>query len=362
MYLLAEAFYRRVETDPILRPLYPRTLGCPTRILGAFLANLSTGDAQYPAHFRKPRLRALHARFGIDTAMRDAWLRNMAHSLEEIGLEEPHRSELFAALTGAASFLAAPPDNSPLPAPPTNAISSRFRDMIAADEILNAVESGDADYIRGCASHDVLALVESGTGGPAMYAMAAFGTSGVDDLFELAESRIRKDPTIVHTRFGGDQTLLHRAAAAWNVSFARVLFEHQADPNVVDAVGHPPLYYAGNRLESDAIDAKVAGRLVSMFAERGANLDLAHGVKRCAPLHMAARRGHADFAAALVRHGANIEARDSNGETPLRRAVNCNKVEVVRVLIEMGADPNARCNRGVTPLESARKPIIRELL
>jgi ankyrin repeat protein len=59
-------------------------------------------------------------------------------------------------------------------------------------------------------------------------------------------------------------------------------------------------------------------------------------------------------AAALLDHGANIEARDAKGETPLRRAVNCRQTAVVRELIRRGADAHAADKRGVTPAAAAR--------
>ena len=39
-------------------------------------------------------------------------------------------------------------------------------------------------------------------------------------------------------------------------------------------------------------------------------------------LHIAARRDFVEVSESLLAGGANIEARDSLGETPLRRAVN----------------------------------------
>jgi ankyrin repeat protein len=67
-------------------------------------------------------------------------------------------------------------------------------------------------------------------------------------------------------------------------------------------------------------------------------------------------------AAALLDHGANIEARDAKGETPLRRAVNCRQVEVVRLLVRRGANRQAADNRGVTPQAAARTADLKRVL
>ena len=64
---------------------------------------------------------------------------------------------------------------------------------------------------------------------------------------------------------------------------------------------------------------------------------------------------------AYLYHGANIEARDSNGETPLRRAVNCSQPPVASILLKLGADPKSQCNRGRTPQGAARTDKMRSL-
>ena len=69
---------------------------------------------------------------------------------------------------------------------------------------------------------------------------------------------------------------------------------------------------------------------------------------------MAAWRGNVEVAEALLECGANIEARDSLGETPLRRAVNCGKTGVAALLLAKGADPHSVGSKGLTPLSAAR--------
>ncbi len=61
---------------------------------------------------------------------------------------------------------------------------------------------------------------------------------------------------------------------------------------------------------------------------------------------MAARRGNVEAAEALLDCGADIEARDSLGETPFRRAVNCRQPGVAALLLEKGADPHSVGSKG----------------
>ena len=95
---------------------------------------------------------------------------------------------------------------------------------------------------------------------------------------------------------------------------------------------------------------------------RGAAVDARDRVKRCTPLHAAARRGSVAVAAALLDGGADLEARDVAGDTPLRRAVNCGQVEMATFLRARGADAGSRGARGLTPLEAARTDAMRRAL
>ena len=55
-----------------------------------------------------------------------------------------------------------------------------------------------------------------------------------------------------------------------------------------------------------------------------------------------------------LQAGANLEARNEYGSTPLHHAVAFEKAEIVTVLLEVGADPNARDNDSKQPFEYAR--------
>src|SRR4029077_20807517 len=140
----------------------------------------------------------------------------------------------------------------------------------------------------------------------------------------------------------------HEAAAAGNLAIVEQLLKLGADPNATDGGSHTPLYSVGNEC------AAGGGPVVSTLVEGGAQVDACDGVKRCTALHMAARRGNTEVAAALLDCGADIEARDSLGDTPLRRAVNCSKTQVAAFLISRGADLSSRGSRGLTPLLAAR--------
>lgn len=68
------------------------------------------------------------------------------------------------------------------------------------------------------------------------------------------------------------------------------------------------------------------------------------------PLRAAVGGGHKRIIELLIFGGADVNARDADGNTPLWRAVMGNKTEVARLLIDQGADVNAKSDDGETPL------------
>ena len=76
------------------------------------------------------------------------------------------------------------------------------------------------------------------------------------------------------------------------------------------------------------------------------------------PLHYAAQALRADNAEVLVAAGADLEARNVYGNTPLLVALGNVMDEggdVVSVLLDAGADPDAENNTGVSPRSLAER-------
>lgn len=55
----------------------------------------------------------------------------------------------------------------------------------------------------------------------------------------------------------------------------------------------------------------------------------------------------------LVSHGANVNLRDTHGDTALLRAATCGANDVAKILIAAGANPNAVSDSGAVPLHQA---------
>src|SRR5260370_27790156 len=102
---LAEAFYKRIEVDPLLRPMFPKRLQHAIDRQALFLAQYFGGPEEYNAKRGHPRLRMRHAPFKIGQTERDAWLHNMFEALDEVGIEEPARTTMRQYFEQTATFL-----------------------------------------------------------------------------------------------------------------------------------------------------------------------------------------------------------------------------------------------------------------
>lgn len=81
---LVAAFYRAVEEDEILRPMYPDELADSHRHLTTFLIQYWGGPTTYMQERGHPRLRMRHAPYRINIAARDAWIAAMTTAIASV--------------------------------------------------------------------------------------------------------------------------------------------------------------------------------------------------------------------------------------------------------------------------------------
>jgi hemoglobin len=99
-------FYEEVAADEVLRPLYPEEdLGPAEDRLRMFLEQYWGGPRTYSDQRGHPRLRMRHAPYRVGPIERDAWLRAMRIAVDEAGLSEAHRDQLWQYMTYAAASM-----------------------------------------------------------------------------------------------------------------------------------------------------------------------------------------------------------------------------------------------------------------
>jgi len=102
---LVDAFYERVERDPVLRPIYPEDLAPGKRALAMFLAQYWGGPPEYSAEKGHPRLRMRHAPFTIGPEQRDAWLASMLAALDDTDAPEAAKAAMREYFAMAATAM-----------------------------------------------------------------------------------------------------------------------------------------------------------------------------------------------------------------------------------------------------------------
>jgi hypothetical protein len=171
------------------------------------------------------------------------------------------------------------------------------------------------------------------------------------------------------------QGSLEEAVKSGDSLLVKTLLEQGNEPNKTTSEGETPLTLAVRR-DSEEV--------VALLLRRGADPTLKNKAGRT-PLDISVEQGHAAALRVLVAHtkdkagaklleacrkdqeqvaklliqgGANVNARDEMGNTPLMLAVGMGKVRLVRVLLEEGADVNATNKKGISVLGWAYSPVI----
>jgi truncated hemoglobin YjbI len=339
---LSEAFYARVERDPVLRPLFPgKSLRCAVEAFAAFLAQFLGGPAEDAQKRWWLSLRESHRRFKIGPREREAWMNNMDKALEDVPLAEPVRLALRAVFERSSAYVVnSGKDLSETAAPedPTNdgihrEMTQRWGEQRALDDLVAAIHDDDEGRAIELTQSPLLALRFARDRAVFAHMLALMMGSGNGALLEYAGPELLADPALAQVRNRYGRTLLHDASAQGNVGIVELLLRLGADPNGKTSGGHTPLYCVANECCVTG-----GGNVVRALVRAGAHVDARSDAKRCTALHMAARRGNTEIAEALVDCGADINARDKAGDTPLQRAKNCRKAGVASLLVSRGAD------------------------
>lgn len=102
---LVEAFYPKVQADPVISGLFPADIEPVMEKQYLFLTQFFGGPALYNEKYGHPMLRARHMPFPIDEKAARAWLSCMHAALDEIGLAGDVREQVWQRLSFTASHM-----------------------------------------------------------------------------------------------------------------------------------------------------------------------------------------------------------------------------------------------------------------
>jgi hypothetical protein len=127
----------------------------------------------------------------------------------------------------------------------------------------------------------------------------------------------------------------------------------------LDSGGSPNIYFGASSLLRLAVDAghiEAVKRLLAHGADP-------NGIPRpdvpVSPMVQASRLGHVEIVRLLLDAGAEVNAREFQGDTAILAARRANQLEVAKVLLESGADPtikNLAGNSALTTRPRRGKP------
>lgn len=212
---------------------------------------------------------------------------------------------------------------------------------------------------------------EDGDGDSTFWLSIRYGLEGVLRLIHLLH---RPLPLEARHR-SGDTPLLHAARHAYASDRCytdRVLWpllKLGSDTHATDATGRKfselyPYYRYENRTDwykpgwqpdmPEPVPRK-RPELQAAAATNAATCDPhARDSRGCTALHHAARQGHYEAAATLLRRGADTEATTPSGATPLMLAARCGRWRVGALLLAHGADMHRQDRHGNCALNMAR--------
>jgi ankyrin repeat protein len=222
-------------------------------------------------------------------------------------------------------------------------VAELLRKHGARESLHDVVAAGDVDKVKQLISQGADINAKDGRRGQAALHLAVL--TGRKDIVELL---IASGADINAKSNTWDTTPLVAAVRAGQEDIAKVLIAKGADVNARALGDYTALHWAAcNRAQMTGV-TEIMGLLLAGGADIEARQE--HGAT---PLACATYDGNTETTRFLIEHSANIEAKLNDGETtPLLRAVSQEYVETAKLLLDKGANIHATW-RGLSAIQVA---------
>jgi ankyrin repeat protein len=234
-------------------------------------------------------------------------------------------------------------------------LEARISDRDTSTPLLYALRAGrsydDPSIVEQLLARGADVNATSALGSTVLYIAVAERATPARSLLAILDRK----PNL-EARGAGNITPLQLACVNRNYNVARMLLKAGADPNVrFDQAGARPVFLVPRTethvrgFKEPTSGTRVAGKLIQLEPEGST------------PLHWAVADWDRELTELLLEHGADPNATDNNGHTPLLAAVESSTGEgsldvnrtVIRLLLEAGADPNVSDRNGTSLLRHA---------
>ncbi len=181
-----------------------------------------------------------------------------------------------------------------------------------------------------------------------------------DAVINRAESRYILEYLISHGAKATEKTAqgytpIMSAAERGSAEAVRILIANGAVVRDADNEGGTPLHYACLGIRDYYTDEpKNWEKTIGLLLGNGADVNAlnSYGVT---PLMCAADTDAPRIVEMLIEHGASVDLRSKGGTTALMVAAHADQPDVIKVLVKRGADLNIRDQAGETALTAAKK-------